>query len=95
MGELTGAEDDARAAVDIWRGGLETYLPAAVCWLVLALLERDMPEEASRALLAAGPIERWQCPPSSASSSPPRDTWPSAMESPGGPSPTTSSAAGS
>lgn len=59
-GNLEGAAQDAAAAIEIWDGGLETYLPAAVYWRVLALLELDRHDEAQRALQEAGPLERWE-----------------------------------
>ncbi|MGI8903442.1 MAG: ATP-binding protein [Solirubrobacteraceae bacterium] len=59
-GHLAEAAADAGAAVEIWYGGLETYLPAAIYWLVLAELERDEFEAAQRALVLAGPVARWE-----------------------------------
>lgn len=58
-GRLSDAIADAQSAIDIWRGGMENYLPAAVYWLVVALLEQDQPAAAERALEQAGPHERW------------------------------------
>ena len=49
-GPVADAVLDARAAFDVWRGSLHTYLhPAAYC-LVSALLEQDELDEAERAL---------------------------------------------
>jgi len=59
IGEFEGAIADARAAIDVWRGGLETYLPAAVYWLVLTLLEVGDVGAAEEALSLGGPAERW------------------------------------
>jgi DNA-binding CsgD family transcriptional regulator len=59
-GRLAAAAADARAAIDIWYGGLETYLPAAIYWLVLAELERDHLGAAEQALALAEPVARWE-----------------------------------
>jgi DNA-binding CsgD family transcriptional regulator len=59
-GELEGAAQDSAFAIEIWDGGLETYLPAAVYWRVLALLELGRHDEAERALGVAAPLERWE-----------------------------------
>lgn len=53
------AAADARAAIDIWNGGLETYLPAAVYWLGLCELERGDPAAAQAALEITGERDRW------------------------------------
>ncbi|MGI8411202.1 MAG: helix-turn-helix transcriptional regulator [Solirubrobacteraceae bacterium] len=58
-GRLADAAADARAAIEIWYGGLETYLPAAIYWLILAELERDQLAAAEHALTLAAPFERW------------------------------------
>jgi tetratricopeptide (TPR) repeat protein len=60
MGYLREAQADARAAIEIWHGGLETYLPAAIYWFGLASLELGEPLRAERALALAGAPERWQ-----------------------------------
>lgn len=59
-GQIAAAADDARTAISIWYGGLETYLPAAVYWLVRAELERNDVEAASAAMSLTGPAERWR-----------------------------------
>jgi tetratricopeptide (TPR) repeat protein len=48
MGRLRESQTDARAAIEIWHGGLETYLPAAIYWFGLASLELDEPVRAER-----------------------------------------------
>lgn len=60
MGRLRQAQADARASTEVWHGGLETYLPAAVYWFGLASLELGEPAPAQRALSIIGPPERWQ-----------------------------------
>ncbi len=60
MGEVRGAQEDAAAAIEIWDGGLETYLPAAVYWYGLASLELGEPERAESALGLTAPVARWQ-----------------------------------
>lgn len=60
MGRLRQAQTDARASIEIWHGGLETYLPAAIYWFGLASLELGEPAPAQRALSIIGPPERWQ-----------------------------------
>jgi DNA-binding CsgD family transcriptional regulator len=60
MGDLRGAQDDARAAIEIWDGGLETYLPAAAYWYGLASLELGEPARAAAALALTRPLERWE-----------------------------------
>ncbi len=59
-GRLHDAAADAREAINIWYGGLETYLPAAIYWLVRAELEIGHIEAAEQALALAGRAERWQ-----------------------------------
>jgi DNA-binding CsgD family transcriptional regulator len=58
-GQLAAAAADALAAIEIWHGGLETYLPAAIYWLGRAELERGDAGAAARALTLAEPFERW------------------------------------
>jgi DNA-binding CsgD family transcriptional regulator len=60
MGRVDAAAHDARGAIEIWQGGMERYLPAAIYYLGLAELERDDPEAAAAALALAGPPERWE-----------------------------------
>lgn len=50
MGQIAEAAVDARAAIEIWAGGLETYLPAAIYWFALAQLELGDVGAAERAL---------------------------------------------
>jgi DNA-binding CsgD family transcriptional regulator len=59
-GDLLGAQDDARRAIEIWDGGLETYLPAAVYWFGLASLELGEPARAEAALVRTAPLARWE-----------------------------------
>jgi DNA-binding CsgD family transcriptional regulator len=59
MGRTDAAATDARAAIEIWQGGLERYLPAASYYLGLAELDRGDVESARAALALAGPPERW------------------------------------
>jgi DNA-binding CsgD family transcriptional regulator len=56
-GPIPDAVLDARAAVDVGRGGLQMYVHAAVYCLVSGLLEQDEPDAAERAL-AVGRHER-------------------------------------
>ena len=56
-GPIPDAVLDARAAVDVGRGGLQVYVHAAVYCLVSGLLEQDDPDAAERAL-ALGRHER-------------------------------------
>jgi DNA-binding CsgD family transcriptional regulator len=56
---LDEAAADARQAVDLWFGGLEVYLPAAVHWLILSELERDDLAAAEQAFALNSPVERW------------------------------------
>ena len=51
-GPIPDAVLDARAAVDMWRGGLQMYLHAAAYCLVSGLLEQDEPDAAEQALRA-------------------------------------------
>jgi tetratricopeptide (TPR) repeat protein len=60
MGRLREAQGDAQAAIDIWHGGLETYLPAAVYWFGRASIELGEPGRAERALSLVGDPERWR-----------------------------------
>jgi DNA-binding CsgD family transcriptional regulator len=60
MGRIPEAVADAWAAIEIWNGGLETYLPAAIYWFGLASLELDNATAAERALALAGPEQRWE-----------------------------------
>ena len=60
MGQIGAAAADAWAAIEIWNGGLETYLPAAIYWFGLASLERGDGAAAERALALAGPASRWE-----------------------------------
>ena len=55
-GPVGAAVLDARAAVDVWRGGRQMYLHSAAYCLVSGLLEQDEPDEAERAL-ALGDLE--------------------------------------
>ncbi len=59
-GHVPEASTDVWAAIEIWNGGLETYLLAAIYWFGLAALERDNPAAAERALRLAGPPRRWE-----------------------------------
>lgn len=59
MGHTDAAVTDARAAIEIWQGGLERYLPAASYYLGLAELDRGDVGSAQAALALAGPAERW------------------------------------
>ena len=49
-GPVPDAVLDARAAVDVWRGGLQMYVHQATYCLVTGLLEQDEPGAAERAL---------------------------------------------
>jgi DNA-binding CsgD family transcriptional regulator len=60
MGRLREASADAWAAIEIWHGGLETYLPAAVYWFGLAELELENTATAEAALALTGPPQRWE-----------------------------------
>ena len=60
MGRVADAGSEARAAIDVWHGGLEAYLPAAVYQLGLAELERGDRDAAAAALVLAGPAQRWE-----------------------------------
>jgi DNA-binding CsgD family transcriptional regulator len=60
MGRLRDASADASAAIEIWHGGLETYLPAAVYWFGLAELELENSATAEAALGLTGPPQRWE-----------------------------------
>ena len=48
MARIDAAARDARAAIEIWQGGMERYLPAAIYYLGLAELERDEPRGGAR-----------------------------------------------
>ncbi|MEA2177739.1 MAG: hypothetical protein QOG77_1036, partial [Solirubrobacteraceae bacterium] len=52
-GPLGDAVDDARAAIDAWRGGLQAYVHASAYCLVAALLDGDEAAEAARAIARA------------------------------------------
>ena len=52
-GPVPDAVLDARAAVDVWRGGLQMYVHQATYCLVTGLLEQDEPDAAERALALA------------------------------------------
>lgn len=58
--QIDEAAADARMAVEIWAGGMETYLPAALYWLGRCELERGDLAAAERALALAGPDGRWE-----------------------------------
>ncbi|MDQ2897784.1 MAG: ATP-binding protein, partial [Actinomycetota bacterium] len=60
MGRIDDAACDARTAIEIWQGGLERYLPAAIYDLGLAELERGDQASAAAALALAEPADRWQ-----------------------------------
>jgi DNA-binding CsgD family transcriptional regulator len=60
MGRIPAATADAWAAVEIWNGGLETYLPAAIYWFGLAALEGDTAQAARQALALTDPAPRWE-----------------------------------
>jgi len=60
MGKITEAAADAQAAIEIWAGGLETYLPAAIYWFGLAQIELGDIAAAQRGLALAEPTERWE-----------------------------------
>lgn len=60
MARVDDAARDARTAIEIWQGGLERYLPAAIYYLGLAELERGDQSAAAAALALAEPAERWQ-----------------------------------
>ena len=60
MGRTDAAARDARTAIEIWQGGLDRYLPAAVYYLGLAELDRGDAAAARAARALAGPEERWE-----------------------------------
>lgn len=59
-GRIPEAMADAWAAIEVWNGGLETYLPAGLYWFGLASLELDNFAAAERAAALAGPAHRWE-----------------------------------
>ena len=60
MARTDAAAQDARTAIEIWQGGLERYMPAAIYYLGLAELDRGDAAAARAALALAGPAERWE-----------------------------------